>query len=323
MIMDERWKTYKGDGKSVVDSKAREVKHCIVDDQWWDTLDYLLNLTRPIIDFIRAADTDSPILHLVYDMWDSMIEEIKTVVFRHEEKDLLVGQSAFFDAIHEILEERWNKSNTPLHCLAHSFVPKYYTDSWLKDGDGVQRLAPHEDQEVSMNRVKCFKRIFEDPNDLRKVCMEYGEFSSATGLFSDSFIKEARVFEEPISWWANYGSRAKFLQSLAFKLLSQPTSSSCCERNWSTYSQIQNLKRNKLTSSRAEDLVYVHTNMRLLSRKKNSYKEGPSRYWDICGDKFDIDRDMNQLADLSINEPELETITFDNSLDMEKDGNDE
>ncbi|CAA0809034.1 Unknown protein [Striga hermonthica] len=90
MIMDERWKTYKGDGKSVVDSKAREVKQCIVDDQWWDTLDYLLNLTRPIIDFIRVADTDSPILHLVYDMWDSMIEEIKTVVFRHEGKDLLV-----------------------------------------------------------------------------------------------------------------------------------------------------------------------------------------------------------------------------------------
>ncbi|CAA0840437.1 Unknown protein [Striga hermonthica] len=206
MIMDERWKTYKGDGKSVVDSKAREVKQCIVDDQWWDTLDYLLNLTRPIIDFIRVADTDSPILHLVYDMWDSMIEEIKTVVFRHEGKDLLVGQSAFFDAIHKILEERWNKSNTPLHCLAHSLVPKYYTDSWLKDGDGVQRLAPHEDQEVSMNRVKCFKRIFEDPNDLRKVCMEYGEFSSATGLFNDSFIKEARVFEEPISWWSNYGS---------------------------------------------------------------------------------------------------------------------
>ncbi|CAA0812071.1 Unknown protein [Striga hermonthica] len=151
-----------------------------------------------------------------------MIEEIKAVVFRHEEKDLLVGQSTFFDAIHEILEERWNKSNTPLHCLTHSLVPKCYTDSWLKDGDGVQRLTPHEDQEVSMNRMKCFKRIFEDPNDLRKVCMEYGGFSSATG-----------------------------------------------------------------------------------------------------GDKFDIDGDMDQLADLSINEPDLETVTFDESLDVETDENDE
>lgn len=112
--------------------------------------------------------------------------------------------------------------------------------------------------------------------------LEYGQFSSGIGLFSDSFVKDARVYEEPMSWWANYGSSTPLLQALAFKLLSQPASSSCCERNWSTYSQIQNIKRNKLTSTRAEDLVFVHANARLLSRKKKSYKEGPTKYWDIC-----------------------------------------
>ena len=92
---------------------------------------------------------------------------------------------------------------------------------------------------------------------------------------------EARMYEEPLSWWANYGASTPMLQALAFKFLSQPTSSSCCERNWSTYSEIQNIKRNKLTSNRTEDLVYVHNNLRLLSRKQEEYKAGPSSYWDV------------------------------------------
>jgi len=92
---------------------------------------------------------------------------------------------------------------------------------------------------------------------------------------------EGRVHEESLSWWTSYGSLTPTLQALAYKLLSQPTSSSCCERNWSSFSAIQSLKRNKLTSSRTEDLIYVHTNLRMLARKKEEYKVGPSNYWDV------------------------------------------
>ncbi|KEH32461.1 hypothetical protein MTR_4g125630 [Medicago truncatula] len=35
---------------------------------------------------------------------------------------------------------------------------------------------------------------------------------------------------------------------------------------------------------RVEDLVYVHINLRLLSRKEDGYKKGQSRMWDIGGD---------------------------------------
>lgn len=127
-----------------------------------------MKLTKPIIDFMRAADIDSPILHLVYYIWGSMIEKVKEVVFIHKEKDQLIGHSDFFNTIHQILETRWNNSNTPLHCLAHALVPRYYIDSWLHDGDSVERFAPHEDQGVSINQVKYFKRLFPNPEDLKK-----------------------------------------------------------------------------------------------------------------------------------------------------------
>ncbi|KAL7162516.1 hypothetical protein ACSBR2_042915 [Camellia fascicularis] len=220
-MMDAGWKIYRGDGKNPVDAKAHEVKQSIVNDVWWDDLDYLLSFTGLIVDMLRAADTDALVLHCVYDMWDTMIENMKAIIFEHEDKDHIIGQSDFFDTIHEILEARWTKSNTPLHCIAHSLVPKYYHESWLQGG--------------------------------------------------------ARMYEEPISWWANHGASTPLLQGLAFKLLSQPASSSYCERNWSTYGPIHSIKRNKLASSRAEDLVFVHCNIRMLSRKKKEYKEGPSK----------------------------------------------
>ena len=43
---------------------------------------------------------------------------------------------------------------------------------------------------------------------------------------------------------------------------------SSCERNWSTYSFVYNKVRNRLHPSRAEDLVYIYTNSRLLRHRR-------------------------------------------------------
>jgi len=48
------------------------------------------------------------------------------------------------------------------------------------------------------------------------------------------------------------------------KVLSQPSSASSSEQNWSEYDFIHNKKRNRLHVSVARNLVYVHANMRLL-----------------------------------------------------------
>nr|GEV77723.1 hAT dimerization domain, ribonuclease H-like domain protein [Tanacetum cinerariifolium] len=85
----------------------------------------------------------------------------------------------------------------------------------------------------------------------------------------------------------NAGNQSPFLQTLAFILLGQP-SSSCSERNWSTYAFIHSLRRNKLTTSRAQDLVYIHNNLRLLSRNPND----DVKMWDVGGDAFDSMEDV-------------------------------
>ncbi|GJV55457.1 hAT dimerization domain, ribonuclease H-like domain protein [Tanacetum coccineum] len=80
-------------------------------------------------------------------------------------------------------------------------------------------------------------------------------------------------------------------ETLAFRLLGQPSSSSCAKRNWSSYAFIHSLRRNKLTTSRAQDLVYIHNNLRLLSRNPND----DVKMWDVGGDAFDSMEDVGFL----------------------------
>ncbi|XP_047253664.1 uncharacterized protein LOC124887790 [Capsicum annuum] len=312
MVMDDEWKNYKGD--KGIGAKTRAVKFFIMNDEKWDNIDYFWKFTEPIVDMLRDADLDGPKLHLIYDMWDSIIEKDKKIIFEHEGENLISGQSNFFNSIHGVLVARWNKKNTPLHCMTHSLVPKYYHQSWLQGENEIQRVAPNEDLEIASNRIKCFQRYF-DSNQMTQVSLEYGKFCTMGDYFGEPHVIDIMEYEDLLSWWENHGVSTPLLQQLAYKLLTQPASSSCCERNWSTYSMIHNIKRNKLATSRVEDLVFVHYNLRLLSRKKEKYINGPSKYWDVGGDQFEVEDTINNLTELSIDEPQLEGVFFDEEFE--------
>ena len=142
--------------------------------------------------------------------------------------------------------------------------------------------------------------------------MEYAKFSGSSHDFFDPDCLRDRAFMEPKDWWVTYGSSTPNIQALTFKLLVQPCSSSCCERNWSTYSFIQSLKRNKLTPALAEDLVYVNTNLCLLSRSATEYKVGETRLWDIGRDGSETFQGAGILdvASFLLNEPTIEVVVF-------------
>ncbi|WCJ18621.1 hypothetical protein M5689_000958 [Euphorbia peplus] len=238
---------------------------------------------------LRIADTDKPCLHLVYDMWDTMIENVKNVIFKHD--------------------------NIPLHCLAHSLNPRYYTNEWLESSVG--RVAPHNDVEISNEMNKCFKRYFPNADDRRKVLVEYVKFSSMRGEFGeyDSIVDGSQL--DPPFWWLIHGTCTPTLKSIAIKLLSQPTSSSCCERNWGTCSFIHSMRRNKITPKCAEDLVFVHNNFSFLSRNTQPYKEGPTKMRDIGGDAIETPdgAGLLEVANLSLDELTFESIVFADERD--------
>ncbi|XP_021644962.2 uncharacterized protein LOC110638655 [Hevea brasiliensis] len=315
MVMSDQWAQYREDDQG----KARFVHDKVVDEDWWKNVDYIIAFTGPIYDMIRVCDTDKPCLHLVYELWDSMIENVKQVIFYHEGKQG-DGFSPFYYVVHRILVDRWAKSNTPLHCLAHSLNPRFYSEKWLQEGEG--RVPPHMDGEVSTERIKCFRRIFSNEDERIRANDEFANFSLKSGPFADPDSIGSMYVTDPRKWWACFGSNAPLLQRLAFKVLGQPTSSSCCERNWSIYSFIHSCRRNKLTPKRAEDLVFIHNNLRLLSRNSSQYYDEKTKLWDVGGDQFGSMEDVGVLefANLSLDEPELESVLFDENAttSMEK-----
>uniref|UniRef100_A0A2N9H6R9 DUF659 domain-containing protein n=1 Tax=Fagus sylvatica TaxID=28930 RepID=A0A2N9H6R9_FAGSY len=138
------------------------------------------------------------------------------------------------------------------------------------------------------------------PKNTERNAVTYAECNWIAQIADDaSFI---RVFIMNHSMRCCYGAYFP-------KLLVQPCSSSCCERNWSTYSFIHSLRRNKMTLARAQDLVFVHSNLRLLSRSNEEYIKGPTKMWDIAGDSWEDPYGgvgMLEIASLTLDEPELE-----------------
>ena len=67
-----------------------------------------------------------------------------------------------------------------------------------------------------------------------------------------------------------------------------------------------------MTPHRAKDLVFVHSNLRLLSRNSSQYRQEETKMWDIAGDEFGSfdDNGILEIAHLSLDEPELEGVFF-------------
>jgi hypothetical protein len=122
---------------------------------------------------------------------------------------------------------------------------------------------------------------------LRTIKKQFADYSLNRGVFANPDAIEDRAHFNQLQWWGTYGARTPELKELAFKLLGQPASSSCCERNRSIYGFIHSLRRNKLTPECAEDLVYVHNNLCLLSRSTNNYVTRPSKMWDVGADEHE------------------------------------
>ena len=60
--------------------KLLENKDTLISETW-DKVDYSLKFTESMVNFLRAANKDGVILHLVYNKWGLMTEKIKETIF--------------------------------------------------------------------------------------------------------------------------------------------------------------------------------------------------------------------------------------------------
>ncbi|PKU75970.1 hypothetical protein MA16_Dca006017 [Dendrobium catenatum] len=94
MVISDKWSCYREDDVG----KARYIKEKLLDDLWWDEIEYIINFTDQIYEMLKVADTDKSCLHLIYEMWDSMLAKVKKIIYRHKRK-ALHEDSSFWDVI--------------------------------------------------------------------------------------------------------------------------------------------------------------------------------------------------------------------------------
>ncbi|PWA76681.1 hypothetical protein CTI12_AA231550 [Artemisia annua] len=203
---------------------------------------------------------------------------MKVAIYKHEDKSLEMF-STFYDVVYDILMARWAKSSTPLHCLAHSLNPRFYSDDWLSRN--LARVVPHTDtdREISHERMKCFRRLYPNDDNYNKVLYDFADFSLKSGPFSDFLVSQHRHLV------------VNAIGALTLLFTHREETSS---------------------PKRAEDLVFIHNNLRLLSRSTDQYNEEKTMMWDVGGDAFGTLEDAGFLvfASLSLNDPELESVFF-------------
>ena len=136
--------------------------------------------------------------------------------------------------------------------------------------------------------------------ELAELKNQFTSFITGSGAYGNVNALSDRGTMASLQWWGYYGAETPELQTLESRVLSQVCSSLAAKRNWSTYGFIHSVKRNRLQSTKAEDLMYIHSNLCLISRSKANYSEGPSKLWDVNPEDADLDTPDCLMADLSL-----------------------
>eukprot|EP00253_Pinus_taeda_P032307 PITA_32307 len=250
-----------------------DVKHALV-SMVWSKIAFLLKFRTSTFELLRNADIDQPSLGVVYDGMASMVEKTMEIISQ-ESSQLLFVDDHFVDLVKKIIVDSWNNFNTLLHTLAHALNPKFYDEELIAQSIR-KRKASHKDREVANGVKKSLMRIFSF-HVHREVKEEFVSFVAGLDDYADISALEKRSTMNPVRWWIFHRANGVHLQNLGIRVLSQVARSSLAERNWSTYGFIHFVKRNRLGSQKEEDIVYVHSNLHLASRKGLEYNNGPSK----------------------------------------------
>ncbi|KAF8377072.1 hypothetical protein HHK36_030445 [Tetracentron sinense] len=272
---------------------GRKIKEWVTSDCFWDSVRLILKITKLIFQIIKLCDKDGAVIGEVYEGLEDMLGKIKDNLKDVEEESL------FLD-IQRIVNARRKKMNVPLHSLAYALTPHYYDSKYIASPapGGRKRSRPIDDVAVVEGVMKTLETIAQDDDLFTILRGQFAKFSSQSALFSMQAAKVDAFLMPAIEWWSMYGAQTTQLAEVARRVLSQPVSTSSAERNWSTYSFIHNIKRNRLNSVRADKLVFIHSNLRMLSRFNESYHEGPFKKWDIDRDEGLFDDSSAKLEEL-------------------------
>ncbi|KAK5774996.1 hypothetical protein PVK06_042862 [Gossypium arboreum] len=222
-----------------------EAKKIILGKDFWKKANDLIKVYEPLVKVLILVDSDEkPTIGFIYEAVDRA-------------KRAIQQDCRYFTEYKKIIDKRWNFMHFDLHSAGYFLNPQFQfgvehsQNVLIETLEGIrsviERLEPSLDTQVRMvNQLLLFRDKHETFGTLQ----------------AQRAWKQMNLAE----WWIIYGTCVPELQKLAIKVLSQTTSASNCERNWSTFSYIHTKARNRLKYKKLEKLVFTYYNMRLQIR---------------------------------------------------------
>ncbi|KAL5790169.1 hypothetical protein ACOSQ2_005057 [Xanthoceras sorbifolium] len=241
-------------------TKGQKAYATVMSTSFWNGVTTCLKVFAPLVKVLRLVDGDKkPAMGFVYGELLQAKEDIKVALNNVDR-----NYKPIIDIIDARIKGRLDSS---LHLAAYFLNPYYcYKDTTIKDK-----------VDVNVAMFECVEAIYSTDNyhiqdtiantEIRKYKMKEGTFRLQLAI---SGCKNNTQDYDPASWWSNYGGQTPNLQFVAKRILNLTTSSSGCERNWSTFEGIHTKKRNRLDVSRLNNLVYIQFNSKLRNKQRRA-----------------------------------------------------
>eukprot|EP00955_Chlamydomonas_euryale_P056729 356537-Chlamydomonas_euryale.AAC.1 len=271
MVRDPDWSKWVSDRSKPADrDKAFDLSIIVRDDGCWKDVQRFVDICTPVMSLLRMVDTSKPIMGEVYPAFSKVAKLLETAVY----SDSALEQVVRRNEVVKIFSDRWNWCHSPMHACGYILNPKYHSvwgelagEARREDRVGKTPRGCTTFHELTTGRKKMFYRLLgHDKARVLKAYKEFGDYSKMRGCI-DPVVWDLAAEKDmvPWEWWEQHGAAWPTLRIVAMRVLAQPSSASSCERNWSTYEFIHNRRRNRLTMERADDLVFVFSNLRLVA----------------------------------------------------------
>jgi hypothetical protein len=212
MVVDPGYEVWAG--KPPQCHAAGKVNQSILDPFFWQEVEELLKVSEPIVKVLRMVDGTMPVMGKVYLKMAELLSAIREMVDLREERRV---------KLEELVISRWNYMHSPLHAAGYVLDPQFVTRD------------QHTLDEVMAGFTTVVEKLVTSAEDRTTVLQELDKYTSQRGRFGkEDAIRNASKIPAH-QWWKYYGASAPILQDVAIKVLSQISSASSCERNWSTY----------------------------------------------------------------------------------------
>lgn len=252
---------------------------------------------------LRRHDSSAPTVGKLYSGWFELGEFLKTTNLTY--KDHVIDKH----------EARWAYGHSAIAAAAYVVDPEYhdheqqdneevmegFLDVTEKIGILLEVRRVMEERKYPEMWEKRASLIATDPakqrgfesypsdyptTDTERVCdfcktvnAQLAMYRGKKGVFSRKWVMDSAESMPAYMWWDSNGSSVPELQSVARMVLAQPGSASICERINSEFAFVKDKRRNRLRHHRADKLVALFHNLRLVYRMKKPAYEEPAVAW--------------------------------------------